>query len=65
MSACAPSCAMHNGLCPELMRATTAEIWAFEIYAKYLSVVGSGALKSLNEAHLNVFAVEWIIKYLI
>jgi hypothetical protein len=34
MSACAPSGAMHNGLCPELIRAIATEIWAFQIYAK-------------------------------
>jgi hypothetical protein len=65
MSAYAPRGAMHNGLWPELIRAIATEIWAFEISAKRVTVNSSEASKSVNEAHLNVIAVEWMIKYLI
>jgi hypothetical protein len=41
VSACSPSGAMHNGLCPELIRAIATEIWAFEIYAKWVTGVSS------------------------
>jgi hypothetical protein len=62
MSACAPRGAMHNGLCPELIRAIATEIWAFEIPAKLVTVVGSEATKSVIEAHLYVVAMKCLKK---
>jgi predicted oxidoreductase len=46
MSAYAPRGVMHNGLCPELIRAIATEIWVIEIPAKLVTVVGSEAKKA-------------------